>query len=127
MPAKFIPSKKTVPTPSGMQELYCATLVKNREVTLHEIAESLSENSTLNPVDCYAVMVGMAAQIARHLEQGNVVNIEFLGSFRISAKSTAVASPELVTAKTLGKPSVNFRPSLQMKKQIAKIQFVAKK
>ncbi|QBO58474.1 HU family DNA-binding protein [Chryseobacterium salivictor] len=94
---------------------------------LHEIAEALSENSTLNPVDCYGVMVGMAAQIAKHLQEGNVVNIEFLGTFRIRAKSTAVESPELVTEKTIGKPSVNFRPSVLMKQRISKTQFVPKK
>ncbi|MDQ0478002.1 HU family DNA-binding protein [Chryseobacterium sp. MDT2-18] len=127
MPAKFITTKKTVPSGSEMKELYCATLVKNREVNLHEIAEALSENSTLNPVDCYGVMVGMAAQIAKHLQEGNVVNIEFLGTFRIWAKSTAVESPELVSEKTIGKPSVNFRPSVLMKQRISKTQFVPKK
>lgn len=126
MPAQFIVIKKLIPGKEGVREKYCATVVKRNVVNLEEIAASLSEASTLNAIDCYAVMMGMSMEIARHLAEGNVVNIENLGSFRLSVKSQAVDEKAAVTDKTISNPSVNFRPAVALKNKLRKIKFEKK-
>lgn len=126
MSAQFTIIKKLIPGKDGVREKYCAAVVKRKIVSLEEIAVSLSEASTLNAIDCYAVMMGMSMEIARHLSEGNVVNIENLGSFRLSAKSQAVDNISEVTDKTISNPSVNFRPAVVLKNKLRKIKFEKK-
>lgn len=60
IPLEYTVNKKLMPTKDGQKVMHCATLMKNREVSLEEIAQNFSEASTLNAVDCYALMIGIA-------------------------------------------------------------------
>ena len=124
MAIKFSAVRKVMPLKGGTKEVYCAALLKSKTVGMKEISEALSEASTLNSIDCYAVMMGMTQQIVQHLLQGNVVNVEGLGSFRITAKTHAEATPEEVTAATISGATVNFRPSVEVKKHLRHAKFV---
>lgn len=124
MSIKFRVSKKVLPGSKKTEELYAATLLKSESIGMEEISEALSDASTLNSIDCYAVMHGMTQQIIKHLLLGNVVNIEGLGSFRITARSRGVSSARDVTANTISAATVNFRPSVEVKKQLRRAKFV---
>ncbi len=65
----------------------------------------------------------ISEEIANNLMEGNIVRIDQIGSFRITAKSAIVKREEEVTPETIGSPSIVFTPSSELKKKLSGIRY----
>ena len=105
------------------EKAYTATLVTNREIKAKEFSEILSKKTRVNEIDCLKILMTISEEIANNLMEGNIVRIDQIGSFRITAKSAIVKREEEVTPETIGSPSIVFTPSSELKKKLSGIRY----
>ena len=125
MAAKFKISEtyKGSSFPETKEKAYTATLVTNREIKAKEFSEILSKKTRVNEIDCLKILMTISEEIANNLMEGNIVRIDQIGSFRITAKSAIVKREEEVTPETIGSPSIVFTPSSELKKKLSGIRY----
>lgn len=82
--------------------------------TLHteDIAERLSEISTVSKGDTYAVLMGLGAVLGDMMKAGNSVKLDGLGTFYLvgNANGQGVDTPEEVSPEQFKKITVAFIP-----------------
>lgn len=89
-----------------------------------DVAKEIADETTLNPKEAEMAIYQLEKIMLRWLLEGKTVQLGELGSFRLTAKSSGVATEEDVTALQIKKLNLRFQPSKQLKEAIAKAQFV---
>lgn len=64
---------------------YSMSVTAGKPVTTDEIADRLSQISTMSRADTYAVLKDMAGVLADYMAQGRTVKIDGLGTFYYTA------------------------------------------
>ena len=125
MPAKFkvTSTYKRSRFMGSEKPSYTATLVTNREIKAKEFSEILAKRTRISEIDCLKILMTISDEICKNLMEGNIVRIDQIGSFRITAKSAIVKREEEVTPETIGSPSIVFTPSSELKKKLSGIRY----
>ena len=105
------------------KELYYAVPVWSRLVGTREIAQRLSERSTLSSADIRATLIGLVEVMESYLHDGHSVKLDDLGVFRLSATSEGYASPDECTPQRVHAVKVCFRADSQIKKNLKFVKF----
>ena len=105
------------------KELYYAVPVWSRLVGTREIAQRLSERSTLSPADIRATLIGLVDVMESYLHDGYSVKLDDLGVFRLSATSKGYATPEECTPHRVRASKLCFRADAQLKKNLKFVKF----
>lgn len=94
----------------GSYGKYVARAVHNNVVTYDDFFKEMAfEGGTAKPSDLHAVMGKVISILMRHLKQGDVVEIPYLGRMKIDIDSVAVDRPEDFNAnKHIKSVHVNF-------------------
>ncbi|MDR0895268.1 MAG: HU family DNA-binding protein [Prevotellaceae bacterium] len=81
-------------------------------MTTDEVAERLSEMSTLTPGDAYAVLKNLAHVLTEGMSAGRAVKLDGLGTFRYTcvARGEGVDSPEEVNPSQITGIHIRFTP-----------------
>ena len=95
---------------------YIMQAVGHREVDLRDLAYEISNMSTHTEGDVLGVLFMLVKQLKFHLADGDTVVLDDLGRFKITFKSQAAPSPELLNRKSVKKFGVNFLPSKDFKR-----------
>lgn len=88
-----------------------------------EIADELSDATTLNSVDCLAVLYGLEKAMMRHLQKGSVLQLGSVGTFKISVSGSGADTSEEVSATSVTATRILFRPSVKLKKILGNLKF----
>lgn len=99
---------------------YFLKIVQNDVVNIDRLSKEIEKETSLSEVDVHAVLIALQGKIMKHLEEGNVVNLENLGKFSIAAKTIAHENKEDVSVKDVQKFGINFMPSLKIKRWLKK-------
>ena len=91
---------------------------------LRQIAEDLTDRSTLAVSDVYATIVGISSLIEHYLEQGYSVKMDGLGIFSLSISSKGFDQAEACTSTQIEARKICFRAEKQLKKNLKLVQFV---
>ena len=77
-----------------------------------DVAERLSEMSTVSKGDTYAVLMGLGEVLGDMMEMGNTVKLDGLGTFYLvgNANGQGVDTPEEVSPEQFRKVTVAFIP-----------------
>ena len=102
---------------------YYATPHYSAEIDLFGLSKKLSIRSTITRIDAVAVTSGLVDLIAEELVEGRIVRLGNLGSFRISINSSGEDTAIKVTAGSIKKSRVLFRPGLLFKKNLRDLSF----
>lgn len=100
--------------------MYFLKIVQNDVVNIDVLSKEIEKETSLSEVDVHAVLIALQGKIMQHLENGNVINLENLGKFSIAAKTTAHENIADVSTKDVKKFSINFMPSLKIKRWLKK-------
>lgn len=92
---------------------------KSGSVDFKNIAEELSDASTLNSVDVRAVLYGLEKTLIKYLQNGYIVRFGDLGTFRPSVGGSGEDEPELLTAAHVNKVKILFAPSTELKRAVS--------
>ena len=94
-------------------EMYFPRLTSRTKYDLHDVADMISQRSTLNKADIIATLISLEEVIPEFLKSGSIVDLGRLGTFSIQAKAetspTKEESPGAVL-KMYGRNSVPGKP-----------------
>ncbi|XWN38598.1 MAG: hypothetical protein ROO71_06540 [Balneola sp.] len=111
----------------GIQETVTyARTVSTRKATTEEIADNISSRCTLNPADVIAVLYALGYELKTRINNGEMVELEGIGSFRIQGGTGAVEEPEKVRSKDFDRRKVNFTPDASLKASLRTLSFIRK-
>ena len=109
--------------PSNPKKWYCMlrriSLIKTKE-----LAKRVADETTLNPKEVEMAVVGAGKRIVQLLMNGNSVEIEDFGVFRLTAKSEGTDNKEDLTAKNITDWHIRFTPFDNVRDQMSHIRFV---
>ena len=77
------------------------------DVSIREMAERIQSTCTVTKADVYAVLVALEDVIVEALQNGEIVRLGEVGTFRLSIK----------------RAKINFRPGLTLAGMLGKLQF----
>lgn len=66
---------------------YIPRLVSSGTVTLKQLCHEINAGNSITPSDVKAVLSALSAYMAQHLRDGQTIDIDDLGTFRLSLKS----------------------------------------
>lgn len=120
---KIIPIERPNPQDRAAENKFYAQAVATGTVDLERLAYLVSNQSTVREADCYAVLLSLLHNIKDELEQGKIVKLDKLGSFQIGVNSDGVASSDEVSANSVKKAHINFRPDKRLRDMLANLNY----
>lgn len=106
--------------PINKEVKYYAQMAPVNPVTLGEVAEAISNQSTVTLHDCKAVLSALQEQIALNLRNGNSVRLGDLGSFHPVIKSSGALSADEFSTSHIKGLKVCFNMSSPMRYMLSK-------
>ena len=106
--------------PINKEVKYYAHMAPVNPVSLSEVAEAISNQSTVTLHDCKAVLSALQEQIALNLRNGNSVRLGDLGSFHPVMKSSGALSADEFSTSHIKGLKVCFNMSSQMRYMLSK-------
>jgi predicted histone-like DNA-binding protein len=104
-------------------EKFYASAIADGIVDLDLLAELIADQCTVTEADCYAVLLSLEKNIIRELGQGRIVKVGRLGSFQMGLSSEGMATADAVSASSIKKTRVLFRPGKKMRRLLVDITF----
>ena len=95
---------------------YIMQAISGPEVDLKRLSWEISNMSTHTAADVYGVLLILVKQMKFHLEDGHTVVMDDMGRFKIGFQCTPAESPELLTKKNIRKFTINYLPSVPMRR-----------
>ena len=114
---KYSIIKRADPTNRKIQ-CYYASPCYDGILTLDQLAEDLSDATTLNKVDITAALTGLITRIPKYALMGYRLKIGDLGTFRISFKSRGHLKKEDVTSDDIINPRIVFLSGTALKSAV---------
>lgn len=97
---------------------YYAQAVNQGEISLNQLSVLIAQMSTVSKADVYAVLIALTDVVPVQLEEGKIVRLGEMGSFSIGLNSYPSELEEKVSAASVKKLNLRFRPSIELKKKV---------
>ncbi|MAD98168.1 MAG: DNA-binding protein [Flavobacteriaceae bacterium] len=98
---------------------YIMQAVHKGVVNSESISAHISRATSLSETDVLAVLHALASQMERHLEDGRIVDLDYIGRFKIGFKGKAKDRPEdLSVQKDIQSFHINYQPSVKLKRKL---------
>jgi predicted histone-like DNA-binding protein len=123
MAVNLIAVQKGNPNDLLAPKKFYAQAVANGEVGIDAMAELISEISTVSEADCYAVLVSLERSLIRELKNGRIVRLGRLGDFQISVSSFGSDVVEEVSASSVKKARILFKPSVGCRNMLKTLEY----
>jgi predicted histone-like DNA-binding protein len=101
MPAKYNVIARKNPRDPDAPEKYYPSFVSSGKVTLRQLAEHIADISTVSSIDTLAVLEAFLQVVPKEMAEGNIVDLEEFGSFRLRIKTEGSDTPEEVTDRNI--------------------------
>lgn len=88
------------------------------ELNLDELAERISDASTINVADVSAVLKAFAREMPLFLQNGFIIELEGFGRFRMSFSATGNENKDDVSPSNVTKRRIIFTPNVRIKEKI---------
>lgn len=100
-------------------------IVENKDKTdMKRLTELVSDGSTVRENDIHAVLIGLVNVIIDELSQGRSVQLGTLGTFRLSVNSAGSVTAEEVSAFSVKKTKILYRPGASLQEKLKILQFI---
>lgn len=101
--------------------------VNQGRLDIREMANQISELSTVTSIDTVAVIEALLKVIPRELANGKIVTLGDLGSFRLTLNSEGSDQPENFNASMIKGTHLHFRPGKEVRKVLNNIVYAKAK
>ena len=118
MPIKiYVIERRNPLDPEAPSKFYAST--KNQgDVSLNTLSKQIALMSTVSKTDVYAVLMALTEVVPSILEEGKIVRLGSLGSFRLTVSSEASLTAEEVSTHNVKQIKLRFSPSHELKKEV---------
>jgi predicted histone-like DNA-binding protein len=93
---------------------YYLNVISQGKVNLDDICKRVAHASTLSRGDLYNAVLGVVDEILFNMDEGNIVEVGKLGTFRQTVESKGVATLEEVSTHQVTKVNIRFRPGSEL-------------
>ena len=124
MAIKFVKVKRNITVGSNPGEKYLARLFRGTDVSIDQIANEISEATTVSYPDVLACLKAMETHILKYILAGQAVKLNLLGSFIPFISAKAMNTADEVTADTIKRAGCRFFPSVNFKQAMKKCKFL---
>ena len=126
VPYIFI-TQKSLPDKEGVQkEVSYARTVANHKADTEELAHNISKRCTVNPADVAAVLYALGDELKTRLKNGEIVELNGIGTFRLIAGTGVVQDPQKVRTSDFIRRRINFHPDKSLKTTLNNLSFIRK-
>jgi predicted histone-like DNA-binding protein len=94
--------------------LFYLNAVNQGKVTLDDICKRIAHASTLSRGDLYNAIMGVVDEIMFDLNDGKIVELGKLGTFRMTVNSTGVPELTKVSSNQVIRVNIRFRPGSEL-------------
>ncbi len=115
--------QKANPLEPETQRKWYASAVKTGTINNYQLSKGIASKSSLTRGAVMNVIENMVDEIPRYLVDGYSVNLNNLGTLRLSLSSEGVNEPGDFIAENIKNTRVVFTPSPEFKKMLEKIDF----
>lgn len=88
---------------------YHARVVNQQHISSDQLAEEISNSSSLTEADVKAVLVALSERLAEHLKNGKRVHLDGIGYFQITLQCPETKNPKNTRAEDVTFKNVRFR------------------
>lgn len=100
-------------------ELYIMQTIHTGNIDTEELSEINSSESNLSEADIKAVLHSIGKNIPFYLQQGKVINLDFIGKFKMGFQCEAADDPsKLKSPKSIKKFQINYQLTAKMKRSL---------
>ena len=114
------------PTPMRKDETemkYHARLVTDGKLTTKDIARKIASRCSIKESDVIGVFIGLEDILCKSLSEGEIVQLDGIGSFRISVKSPAVKDKHEVRAESIAFKNIVYTPEKKLLGKLSSTRF----
>ena len=115
MPLRYRITKRTNNMSAEKETKFIMQAVNTGTIDLERISYEISNECTLSEVDVKAVLIALGAKLQQHLAEGKIVDLDYLGKFKIGFKGTSNSDSSKLSVTNIQKFYLNFQTSLKMK------------
>ncbi len=116
--------KKNIDKSGGADNVqYYATSISSGIVSTKELADILTQRSSLTAGDVVSTLIGLSELVQEKLQQGYKVRLDGIGILSLSVTSDGYDTPEGCTPSRVRAKRVCFRADTDLKKSLKKIKF----
>lgn len=120
---KYVKVKRSIHVGQNPGERYVARLFRNLDLTLDDIAVTISNSTTISYADVLATLKALEIEISKAVLNGSAVKLGYLGSFVPTIKAKSQLDVDSVDATTITRFSCRFMPSVSFKRTLAKVKY----
>ena len=114
------------PTPLRKDETevkYHARLVTDGKLTTKDIARKIASRCTIRESDVVGMFVALEDILTQSLGEGKIVQLDGIGSFRISAKSPTVTDKHEIRAESIAFKNIVYTPEKKLLRKLSATRF----
>ncbi|MDR1895181.1 MAG: HU family DNA-binding protein [Prevotellaceae bacterium] len=98
-------------------------LVNQKTIRIDQMIDEISEFASFSSADVKGMLASFQHQLVLHLSRGEIVELEGLGTFNVSLKSTQATTEKEITPSTIAFGKVVFRCSKELKDKLKQMKF----
>lgn len=110
--------------PGGGERKWYASITNSGEVDLDDLVRLVEKISTMSGGDIHGVVYSLVDVIVDELSDGKIVRLGKLGDFRVSGSSEGHENEEDVTAASIIRRRLLYRPKDMIKQMLRNLTFV---
>lgn len=120
---KYVKVKRDIHVGQNPGERYVARLFRNLDLTLDDIAATISNSTTISYADVLATLKALEIEISKAVLNGSAVKLGYLGSFVPTIKAKSQLDADKVDATTITRFTCRFMPSVSFKHTLSKVKY----
>ncbi|MBV6465521.1 MAG: DNA-binding protein [Anaerolineae bacterium] len=124
MTVKFNVVERGNPSNPAAPKKFYPSIKSSGRKTLRQMAERISQISTVSSTDTMAVLEALLTTIPQELAAGNIVELGDFGNFWLKINAEGADTPETVRASQIGTTLPRFNAGKEFKKVMDTIEFV---
>ena len=122
----YVKVKRNIMVGNNPGERYVARLVRNQDIDLDSIAESISNSTTISYADVIATLKALEIEISKAILNGSAVKLNYLGSFIPQMNAKSQLDIDTCDASSITRYSCRFFPSTKFKHNLKQAKFSEK-
>ncbi|MEE1302276.1 MAG: HU family DNA-binding protein [Bacteroidales bacterium] len=120
---KYVKVKRDIHVGQNPGERYVARLFRNLDLTLDDIAATISNSTTISYADVLATLKALEIEISKAVLNGSAVKLGYLGSFVPTIRAKSQLDADKVDATTITRFTCRFMPSVRFKHTLSKVKY----
>ena len=123
MAVRFKAVKRRNPSDPGAAQKYYATTIASGSIDFKKLAKLIAGQCTARVADCQAVLAALEENIIACLQDGNIVQLDGIGTLRLSVSAEGQPTEEVVSHQNVKKARILFRPGSGLSETLKNLKY----